>query len=64
MIASEKIFNPRNIFTQVGDLLLKEYATRAKVSVVCNLIQVERVGKAICIGVMMEVALCCVVQDA
>jgi hypothetical protein len=50
MIASEKIFNPRNIFTQVEDLFLKEYATRVKVSVVCNLIQVERVGEAICIG--------------
>ena len=50
MITSEKIFNPRNIFTQVKDLFLKEYETRAKVSMVCNLIQVERVGKAICIG--------------
>ena len=50
MITSEKIFNPRNIFTQVEDLFLKEYAIRAKVSVVGNLIQIERVGKAICIG--------------
>ena len=50
MRTSEEIFNPRNIFTQVEDLFLKEYATRAKVSVICNLIQVKRVGKAICIG--------------
>ena len=50
MITSEKIFNPRNIFTQVEDLFLEEDATRAIVSVVCNLVHVERVGKAICIG--------------
>ena len=43
MRTSEKIFDPRNIFTQVEDLFFKEDATRAKVSVVCNLIQVERV---------------------
>ena len=44
MGTSEEIFNPRNIFTQVEDLFLKEDATRANVSVVCNLITVERVG--------------------
>ena len=50
MRSSEEIFNPRNIFTQVKDLFLKEDATRAIVSVVCNLIQVERVRKAIVVG--------------
>ena len=44
MRTSKKIFDPRNIFTQVENLFLKEDATRAIVGVVCNLIQVERVG--------------------
>jgi hypothetical protein len=44
MRTSEKILNPRDIFTQVEDLFLEEDAKRAKMSVVCNLIQVEIVG--------------------
>ena len=50
MRSCEEIFNPRIIFTQVKELFLKKDATRAIVSVVCNLIQVERVRKAIVVG--------------
>ena len=41
MRTSEKIFDPKNIFTQVEGLFLEEDATRAIMGVVGNLIQVK-----------------------